>query len=116
MQTHADLAAHEALRAAHVRREVLVVRGEPQAVVDEVGVLLRELRLEAQRLLRQHHVLERAVRGMKDHRRGRLVDLARLDPDQAVLDLIDAADAVLPAELVEALDELDAVERRRRPG
>ena len=81
-----------------------MVRGEPQAVVDEVGVLLRELRLEAQRLLGQHHVLERPVRGMKDHRRGRLVDLARLDPDQAVLDLIDAAHTVLTAELVEALE------------
>src|SRR5205814_2915944 len=44
--------------------------------------------------------------------RGRgLVDLARLDADQPVLDLVDATDAVLPAELVELLDQPDALHR-----
>src|SRR6266481_8482626 len=110
MESQADLAAHETLRAAHVGREVLMMRGEPEAVVHEVRVLLRQLRFEAQRLLRQHHVLERAVRGVEDDRSWCLVDLARLDPHEAVLDLIDAADTVLPTELVQALDELDALE------
>src|SRR5262245_46917855 len=48
--------------------------------------------------------------------RGRLVQLTRLDADEAVLDVVDAADAVLAADVVELFDErhavrLDAVER-----
>ena len=51
-------------------------------------------------------------------RGGRLVDLAALDADQAVLDDVDAADAVLAGEHVQLLDGLqrghrDAVDRDR---
>ena len=35
------------------------------------------------------------MRGMQHGRRGRLVDLAALDPDEAVFDVVDATDAVL---------------------
>ena len=51
------------------------------------------------------------MRGVQDRRGRRLVDLAALDPDEAVLDVVDAADAVGAAQVVEALDELD----RRQP-
>ena len=56
---------------------------------------------------------------VEDRRRGRLVDLAALDADQPVLDVIDPPDAVRAAQVVEALDELDrrrAAPRRARPG
>ena len=43
--------------------------------------------------------------GVQDGRRRRLVDLAALDPDEAVLDVVDPADAVGAAQVVEALDE-----------
>ena len=41
---------------------------------------------------------------------GDLVDLAALDPDEAILDVIDPPDAVGAGELVDALDEGDRVE------
>ena len=74
--------------------------------------------VEPERVARQRQPLERAVRGVQDGRRGRLVDLAALDADEAVLDVVDAADAMRAAERVQALDELDgrealAVERDR---
>ena len=87
-----------------------MVRREPEAVVDHLRVFPRDARLEAQRVLREHHLFEGLVRRVQDHRRRRLVDLARLDTDEAVLDLVDAADAVLAADLVEPLDERDAAE------
>src|SRR5436309_1261685 len=110
VESNADLAAHETLRAADVHSEVLMVRREPEAVVDHLRVFPRDARLEAQRVLREHHLFEGLVRRVQDHRRRRLVDLARLDTDEAVLDLVDAADAVLAADLVEPLDERDAAE------
>ena len=87
--------------------------------------------VEPERVARQRQPLERAVGGVQDGRRRRLVDLAALDADQAVLDVVDAADAVRAAERVQALDELDGaeplaverdrdaaleVDRRPRPG
>ena len=49
--------------------------------------------------------------GLVQHDGGRgLVDLARLDPDQPVLDVVDPAHAVLAGELVELVDQRDAVE------
>ena len=55
---------------------------------------------------------------VQDHRRGRLVDLAALDADEAVLDVVDPADAVRAAQVVQPLDQLDraqplAVDRDR---
>ena len=69
--------------------------------------------------LRQRQALERAVGGVQDRRRRRLVDLAALDADEAVLDVVDPADAVRAAERVQPLDQLDrpaAARRRARPG
>ena len=43
------------------------------------------------------------MRGVQDGGRGRLVDLAALDAHEAVLDVVDAADAVPAAEVVHAL-------------
>ena len=65
----------------------------------------------------RHQPLQFLVRGMENDRRRRLVDLARLDADQAVLDHVDAADAMRAGDRAEAVDELDdrhrhAVDRR----
>ena len=51
---------------------------------------------------------------------GRFVDLAALDPDEAILDVVDPADAVGAAQAMQPLDQLDrrqpiAVERDRDP-
>src|SRR5256885_1092991 len=112
VKPHANLAGHEALRASDVRGEILVMRREPEPVVDELRVLAAYLRLEAQRLLREDERFQRAMRLVEQHRGGRFVDLARFDPDEAVFDHVDAPHAMLPRELVEALHEVDARELR----
>ena len=60
------------------------------------------------------------MRGVQDRRGRRLVDLAALDADQPILDVVDPPDAVRAAERMDPLDELDraqplAVERDRDP-
>ncbi len=55
---------------------------------------------------------------VQDRRGRRLVDLAALDPDQAILDVVDPPDAVRAAQRVQPLDQLDrrqalAIERDR---
>ncbi len=58
--------------------------------------------------------------GGQDHRRSRrLVDVADLQPDDPVLDVVDDADAVAGGDLGDAFDQLDqrqalAVERDRQ--
>ena len=47
------------------------------------------------------------MRGVQDRGGRRLVDLAALDPDQPVLDVIDPADAMGGAQLVDAIDQGD---------
>ena len=86
-----------------------MVRGEPQAVVDEVRVLLPQQILGAQLVLRQRELLERLVRGVQRPRRRRLVDLARLDADETVLHEVRPPHAVLAGPLVQRLRERHAV-------
>ena len=50
------------------------------------------------------------MRLVQDDGRRRLVDLARLDADEAVLDVVDPADAVRAGDPVQLLDQLRAVE------
>ena len=97
--------------------QVLVQGAEPEAVVDQVGIGLADVRLEPKRVLGERQELDLAVR-LVEHDGGRgLVDLARLDADQPVLDVVDPADAVLAGDRVELLDQrravgLDAVQTR----
>ena len=101
-----------------VAAQVAVEGAEPQPVVGQLGQLVRDEPVEPERVLRERQPLERAVRRVEDRRRRRLVDLAALDPDEAVLDVVDPADAVVAAEVVQPVDELDrgeplAVDRDR---
>src|SRR5690606_14694943 len=95
------------LGAGDVGGDVLVVRAEPEAVVDEFGVLISDIGLELDLLLREGHRLQRTVRGVKNDRGRSLIDFAALDTNQAVLNLVETTDAVLTAELVEPLDQVD---------
>ena len=97
-----------------------MVRGEPQAVVDQVGVLLRDALLHPVLLLRERYRLQRPVRLQQRDGGRRLVDLARLDAHQPVLDHVDAADAVLARQRREPLHQRHrarplAVQRHRHP-
>src|SRR5207247_5244786 len=95
IESHANLAGYKSLRASDVRRQVLVVRREPEAVVYKLCVLAADLRLEAQRVLCEDQRLERAVGLVEENGRGRFIDLARLDAHEPIFDHVDPPDAVL---------------------
>src|SRR5580693_1481904 len=83
---------------------------EPEAIVDQVGIGLAYQCLEAERFLGKRQELDFTM-GLMEQQGGRgLIDLARLDPDQAVLDMVDPAHAVLAGKLAELVDQGDAVE------
>ena len=120
IQPHPDLARDDPLRRRDVRPQVARQRAEPQAVVDQPRQLVGHEPVEPQRVARQRQPLERPVSGVQDRRRRRLVDLAALDPDQPILDVVDPPDAVRAAKVVDALDQVDGreplpVERHRDP-
>src|SRR2546428_4003787 len=112
LEPDAYLARHEALRAADVRGEILVVRREPETVVYKLCVLASDLRLESQGLLRQHERLERPMGLVQEDRGPRLVDLPRLDPDEPVFDHVNPSHAVLSREVVQLLHEINALDLR----
>jgi len=89
---------------------------EPLAEVDQLGVAGRDPLLLVRRLAVERERLERLERLDEQRPARRLVDAARLDADEPVLDDVGAADAVPPGDRVEPLDErgrrkLDAVDR-----
>ena len=82
----------------------LLQRREPQAVVDQLAPALLDGALEPGQLALEGDVLELLVRGDQCDRAGRLVDLAALDADQAVLDDVDPPDALGAGTAVQLLD------------
>ena len=90
----------------HVGVEVAAQRLPPQARVDEVGPLAVELGLELVLVDRADEPLELLVGGQQDRRGRRLVDVAHLQPDDAVLDVVDDPDAVAGADLGRRFDQL----------
>ena len=119
-QLEAHRAGDAPLHRAHERIDGLARLREPEAVVDEVGVGAGQLVLDALEIAGHDQLLELAVRGVQDDRRRRLVDLARLDADQPVLDHVDPADAVRAGNRLEAFDHfeerhLDAVDATGTP-
>src|SRR5690606_37307025 len=81
-------------------------RREPHAVVDELAPALLDLALEPGLLALDGDVLQLLVRGDQGDGAGRLVDLAALDAHEAVLDDVDAADALRAGAAVHLLDGL----------
>ncbi len=108
-----ELEAHRALdillAPVDERLQHLALGGVPEAVIDELGVARHQLVLEMRRAAVEGDAFDAAMRRVQDGAAGRLVDAARLHADEAVLDEVEAADAVLAAELVELRQE-----RRRR--
>ena len=119
LERQPHLAGDELLRLVDEGVDRLARRAEPEALVDELGPARLELALGDELGLRQDEVLERLVRGDQRDRRGRLVDLAALDADGAVLDHVDPADPVGAGEPVQRRDQLvraAAPRRRATPG
>ena len=74
---------------------------EPEAIVDQLGVARHQLVLEVARAAVERDGLDGAMRREQDRAARRLVHAARLHADKAVLDEVDAADAVGLAERVQ---------------
>src|SRR5450830_446380 len=89
----------------------LLQRREPLAVVDQLGPALAHGPLEPRLLTLDRDVLELLVCGDESHGAGRLVDLARLDADEAVLDHVDPPDALRARAAVHLLDGLERCDR-----
>ena len=109
-EADADDSRDVTLRGADESHEVLVQGGKPEAVVDHIGDLAGHELLEAHLVLGERHLLQLGV-GRVEHHGGRtLVDLAGLDPNQAVLDVVDPTDTVRARHVVQAADQPLAVQ------
>src|SRR5688500_19719491 len=103
VQSDPDLARHDPLRRRDVAAQVAVKGAEPQAVIRELRELVRYDPVEPQRVLRQGQALERPMRRVENRRGRRLVDLAALDADETVLDVVDPTDPMRTTKLVQPL-------------
>ena len=79
---------------------------EPEAVVDQLGEARRHAVALVHHLAVQRDRLHGAMGDVQHRTPGRLVDAARLQADEAVLDHVDAPDTVLAGDLVEAVEQL----------
>src|ERR1700722_9426408 len=79
----------------------------PEPRVDEIGPLVVELRLELVLVNRADEALGLVMRRQQDRGGGYLVDVAHLQPDDAVLDVIDDADAVARGDLGDRFEKVD---------
>src|SRR5947207_11839969 len=84
------------------RLQHLALGREPEPVVDQLGIARHQLVLEMHRAAVEAEALDATMRRQQDRATRSLVDAARLHADKAVLDEIEAADAMLAAELIEA--------------
>ena len=87
------------------RLQHLALGREPEAVVDQLGVARHQLVLEVRRGAIERDELDAPMGGKQDRAAGRFVDAAGLHADEAVLDQVEPADAIVLAELVELREE-----------
>src|SRR5256712_11899891 len=106
LQPH--VARHVALRLRDECVEGVAKWAEPQAVIDHLRPLLRDKVFEPRDLLRQGDVFESLVSLQEEDGSGCLVDLARFDADEPVLEMIDPADAAFASHLVQRSYELES--------
>ena len=104
------LSADHSLCGCHVAAQVAMEGAEPQPVVGQLGQLAADDLVEPERVLGQGQALQGAMGDMQHRSRRSLVDLAALDPDEAILDVVHATDTVGTGQGVEPLDELDRPE------
>ena len=98
--------------------EHFALGGEPEAVVDHFGVAGHQLVLEVRFLAVEGDRFDGAVGLEHDRAAGGFVAAAALHADEAVLDQVEAADAVLASQSVELCEQLGgshltAVDRHR---
>ena len=93
LQPH--LAGDQFLALVDERLQHLALGREPEAVVDELGVFRHQLVLEVRGAAVERDRLDAPVGEEQDGAAGGLVDAAALHADEAVLDEVEAADAVV---------------------
>jgi hypothetical protein len=92
------------LGTLHIGVQVSLEGRIPEAAVDQVGVGGGDDGVETGRLLGHGHLLQLAVGLVEHHRRRSLIDLPRFYAHQTVLQVVNAANAVLASNGVEPSD------------
>src|SRR5205823_7215907 len=95
VELHRGAAGYMLLALVDRRLKHLALGREPEAVVDEARVARHQLILKVHRAAVERDALDPAVRREQDRTAGRLVDPARLHADEAVLDQVEAPDAIV---------------------
>ena len=111
VQHHPDLTGHPFLGLGDEGFQGGLQRGEPQAVVDQLGPAPVGGPLEPAEFAFQRDVLEFGVRGDEGHRARRLVNLPALDADETVLDDVETAHTLGTGPAVEFHDGLQHRDR-----
>ena len=106
VQDHANLTGHVLLGVLDEGVERLGCRGEPLRIVNQLAPALVDVALDAVLFAFEAAVFEFLVSGDQSHGTRSLVQLAGLDADQAVLDEVDAADALGSGAAVHLFDGL----------
>ena len=83
------------------RLQHLALGREPEAVIDQLGIARHEAVLQMGRLAVERERFDGAMRSEQDGAARRFIDAARLHADEAVLDEIETADAIVMAQPVE---------------
>ena len=106
----ADLPIHALLARHNATFQKLALGRKVEPVVEDARVVEGdELVAQGSHLAVQHQALKVKVGGAQARQAGRLVAAARLEADEAVLDNVDAADAVAASEGVGGEEEVDGV-------
>ena len=111
VELHPRLAADRRRRFVHERVQRQAKRRVPEPVVDELRVAQCEPGLGVGQVALADQLLDTPVGGKQEGRRRHLVDLPALDPHQAVLDRVDAPDAVRTGQRPRPPDQRHQVER-----
>src|SRR3546814_20542795 len=81
--------------------EHLALGREPESIVDELGIFGHQLVLQMRRAAVERDAFDAAMRARIDFAARRFIHAARLHAAEAVLDEVEAADAMLAAEVVQ---------------
>src|SRR5947208_16587084 len=92
VELEGDRPRHLLVDSLHVGVEVAAQRLPPQSGVDQICPLAVELRLELILVDRGYQPLEVLMSGEDDRRSRRLVDVAHLQADDPVLDVVDRSE------------------------
>src|SRR5712691_12812141 len=102
---HTHSSAHETLRSVDISRQVLVQGTVPLAVINQPRILSCNYLLETSLVAAESEAFKCTVGSVQNYSRRCLVHLARFDAHQAVLDMVNTPNAILPRELVQRFNQ-----------